>query len=187
MQALFDFLRWVIENGFKFWFTLQPWEMGLRVRSVPRKVQKRQSFGPGIHWKLPFVDHFEVSNVASQVSNLPNQSVRTADGKTLAISGAVTYSIHNIEKYHVNVQNADTSIQTLTMALLTEYVARNSLVQCSYDAIVAAVLPKLRKAGFTWGIEVEAVSLTDLCEHRALRLMMMDAPQSANVPQHFFN
>lgn len=180
MQALFDFLRWVFENGFKFWYVIQPWEAGLRIRSVPRKPQQRTSFEPGIHWKLPFVDHYEVTNVASQIANLPNQSVRTADGRSLAISGGVIYGINNIEKYHVNVQNADTSIQTLAMGKLTEYVAQNVLSDCTYPKITGAVFPALRKEGWRWGVEVEGLVLTDLCDHRALRLMMMDAPASAN-------
>lgn len=156
--------------------------MALRVRSWPWR-QTRLALAPGMHWKIPFVDHFETTTVTSQIANLPNQSVRTADGRSLAISGGVAYNINSIEKYHVNVQSADTSIQTLAMGRLCEYVARNLLSDCTYTKIVEAVFPVLRREGWRWGVEIEGLVLTDLCDHRALRLMMMDAPAAMN-PQY---
>ena len=87
------------------------------------------------------------------------------------MSGALAYSISDIEKVFLDVDDHDESLINLAMGLLADYVANHSSADCTHDAIQFGVLDQLKDMAAEWGIEVSHIYLTDLCDARAIRLL----------------
>ena len=146
---------------------MQPWEAALRTRFG----KYIHSFAPGLHLRIPVIDSYHTYNVLPRVITLPHQSVRTSDGKTLAVSGGLAYSITDIEKVMLEVDDHDESLINLAMGLLADYISNHTNVECTHDNIQDSVVIALREAASQWGIEVSHLYLVDLCDHRAFRLL----------------
>src|SRR3990167_1845041 len=166
MQGLLDFLQQLFTT-LRPWVTITPWERGVRVR-LGKYVKELE---PGVHLVIPLVDEINTLNVVPQVINLPNQSVMTLDRRSVAVSGGVEYGIRNAKAAYTNVQDFDRSLQTLAMGIIAEYVATHTLADCRLEPIRAEVLRGIKEACRGWGLDVRRVYLTDLAEHRVIRLM----------------
>ena len=173
MQGLFDFIRQVIETA-RPWVMVPPWEQGVRVRLGKHITE----LAPGIHLVIPLVDVIHTLNVVPQVVNLPNQSVRSRDKKSVAVSGGIEYGIRNIKAAYCNVQDFDRSLQTLAMGIIADYVTAHDFAECTLEEIKAEVLKGIKDACRGWGLDVRRVFITDLCEHKAIRLMTGDTPMT---------
>ena len=71
-----------ILGSFKFWFIINPWEEGVRVRFG--KYQKK--FGAGTYIKIPYFDSVYVEQVRLRIIPMPLQSMTMKNGKTLTAS-----------------------------------------------------------------------------------------------------
>lgn len=166
MDALFQFLK-EIWNGALPWIFIPPWEMGVRVRAG----KHISVLGPGAHWRIPLLDIVETQNVKMQIINLPNQSMRTKDDKSIAISCALAYSISDVLKNWTEVYNHDDSMINLTMGLVADFISKHTWVECEIDLIQNRVSAAVRREAKKWGIEVDHIYVTDLCQSRAIRLL----------------
>mgnify|MGYP001605619022 FL=1 len=166
MESLFAFLRDFWEH-LRPWITVPPWERGVRVR-LGKHVKLLR---PGVHLVIPFVDVVDTVAVMLQIVNLPNQSLRTLDDKTVAVSAAAAYRVSDAVKLYTEVHNYDESLVNLTMGLIADYVANHSWADCALDAIQRHVSTAVRREAKRWGIDIDHVYITDLCQHRALRLL----------------
>ena len=174
MQALLDILIRFYEE-IKPFQSVSPWEAGLRVR-LGKHVKVVE---PGVHLKLPLIDSYHLLNVVPRVVNLPHQSLETSDKKTLAVSAALAYSVSDIEKCLVEVDDHDESLINLAMGLIAYYISNHQGSDCSHDAIQAGVLPSLREIAEDWGLEVSHLYVTDLCQHKAYRLLHDSNPSKS--------
>ncbi len=174
MQALLEFLSRFLEQ-LRPWQTVKPWEASLRVRFG----KYTKGYEPGLHFKLPVFDEYHSINVVPRVVPLPHQSLKTSDGKNLALAGALAYSISDVEKVLVEVDDHDESLVNLAMGLLAYYVSNNPIAACTHDAIQDSVAVVLREAAAEWGIEVSHIYLTDLSDARTFRLLNDTNPSKA--------
>jgi regulator of protease activity HflC (stomatin/prohibitin superfamily) len=149
------------------WVVLDPWEEGIRVR-LGKWVKDLK---PGLHWMIPFADRVETVNVLPQRITLPNQSVRCADGKVIAISGALMYGIKNARRVWLEVEDHDESLVTLAMNRLAEYAASVPGDEVTVDNLQKHVLPVLRRQATKWGIDVRDLGVKDLAPHKVYRFM----------------
>jgi len=171
VQALFDLLIKFYEE-LKPFQSVSPWEAGLRVR-LGKHVKVVE---PGVHLKLPLIDSYHLLNVVPRVVNLPHQSVKTLEGKNLALSGALAYSISDIEKCLVEVDDHDESLSNLAMGLLADFCANHTSLECTHDAIQSAVAASISEMAEQWGIEVSHLYLTDLADVKTFRLLQDHNP-----------
>ena len=166
MQALIELFRQFFDE-LRFWATVSPWESSIRVRfGKYTKVCE-----PGLHFKIPIFDSFHNFNVVPRVANLPHQSLKTADGKNLALSGALAYYVDDAEKALVEVDDFETSLVNLAMGLLADYIANHPAAECTHDAIQTAVAASLHEAAQAWGLDITHVYLVDLADVRTFRLL----------------
>lgn len=166
MQALFNFIAQFWQE-IKPWFVVDPWEGGLRIR-LGKHVKKLE---PGVHFQLPLVDTCHSLNVVPRVVNLPHQSLKTLDGKNIALSAALYYAISDVERVYLDVDDHDESLINLAMGHIGDYVAGHTIAECSHADIQAAVMGSLREAAQAWGLELISVYITDLADVRTYRLM----------------
>ena len=110
--------------------------------------------------------------VQTQVADLRSQSVRTSDGKDFVVSGAIQYSVNNIEKAVCNVQCVDDSLETLALGIILEYVSGRTLAACqNLDEIRGEILKGTREAARGWGVKIERIFITDMGIARNIRLL----------------
>lgn len=166
MNALIELFKQFFEE-LRFWQLVSPWESSIRVRFG--KYTKQCS--PGIHFKIPVFDEYHSFNVVPRVVNLPHQSLKTADGKNLALSGALAYYVSDAEKALVEVDDFETSLVNLAMGLLADFVANHPATECTHDAIQTAVADSLSDAAEAWGIDITHVYLVDLADVKTFRLL----------------
>ena len=134
----------------------------------------KKTLGPGFHWKWPVYDYIQKECVTEQIVNLPNQSLMTIDGRTLALSGTIKYQITDVRKALLEVLDYDVSLQNFAMSALGEYVSLST--DLKYSEICEEVRENISIEATDWGIEVLGFWLTDYAEHKVYRIMTLDVP-----------
>ena len=153
--------------------TVFPYERGVFLRMGKYK----KTLKPGLYFCFPVIDEVQKLDVTPQVINLPNQSVTTKDDKILAVSGAVEYSIHDVRKALLEVQNFDASLQNLSMGVIGNYAKQRTYGDCiKLDGFEQEVIEGIRNRASEWGLKVTRFWITDLAKHHVYRLMTQDTP-----------
>lgn len=110
--------------------------------------------------------------VQTQVVDLRSQSVRSKDGHSLVVSGAIQYSIKDINKAVFNVQDVDKSLETLALGIILEFVKNRTVEECQdIVALKKEILRGIKDAAQGWGLKIERVYITDLDKARNYRLL----------------
>lgn len=124
---------------FVWWFVLQPWEQGLRVR-CGKRIKK---FGGGIHFKIPYLDYIFSQNCRLRISGISPQTVTTLDHKTITLAGALQYRVEDVTPLYMHLHMADETISNMVQAMLTEFIAWRTFDQCSPDKLMDFVSENL--------------------------------------------
>jgi len=149
-------------------YIVAPYEAGIRITFGNR--YKTKQAGWYIIW--PLIQRFVWMEIQTQVVDLRTQSIRTKDGYDIVVSGAIQYSIKDVEKAIINVQDVDKSIETLCLGVILEFVKNKTLEECqNVVALKDEILRGLRDASKGWGLKIEKVYITDLGKTRNLRLL----------------
>ena len=165
MQAFIDFIVSIADRLWP-WATVDPWEEGIRVRTIPFLGQWVKKVKPGAVFTMPFFDGIEVLNIKRQIEDLPNQDVETSDRISMKISASVVYNIRHAERTWLDTQEHDEAIALIAMEAIASFVNATDYKHVNVVAIRMAVLPVVRQAAWKWGIEVEAVGVTHLSKQR---------------------
>lgn len=170
LKKLFDKLLSV----FPCILILAPYEAGIRITFGKRCTAK--SSGWYLYW--PLIQRMIWMEIQTQVVDLRTQSVRTQDNHDIIISGAIQYSIKDIEKAIVNVQDVDKSLETLSLGIILDFVRGKSLKDCQdLDVLRLEILKGLKDAAKGWGLKIEKIFITDLGRTRNLRLLSNNLPK----------
>jgi len=126
----------------------------------------------GWFWYIPLFQKIIWMEIQTQVVDLRGQSVRTKDGQSVIVSGAIQYSIKDIYKAIFNVQDVDKSLETLALGIILEYVNKRTLNECEdVDGLKKEILRGIKDAAQGWGLKIEKVYITDLDRTRNIRLI----------------
>src|SRR6266566_2406601 len=125
MNAIIDLLLrfWAL---FLWAFVVEPWEKALRVRLGKRVVE----FGPGLHFRIPYVDVIYRNTTRLHFTSLDPQTVTSKDGKTITFAGVFGFVIEDLWQLYTTVQHADSTIQSLVMGALAQYIETHDLTEC---------------------------------------------------------
>ncbi len=127
---------------------------------------------PGWYIIFPMIQVLAALTITPQVEDLRAQSVMTSDGISVAVSGAIEYSIRDAEKALLRVQDFDKSLKNLALGVIVDFVTSHTLNECrNVEEIKEIVRKALRAHVNDWGIKLINVYITDLDKHRAIRLM----------------
>lgn len=79
-----EFFNWLLGlfKQFRIFVVVLPWEVVIRCR-MGKHVK---SWGPGWHFRIPFVDTLQVVNTRLRVRISPNQTLTTKDGQPLSVA-----------------------------------------------------------------------------------------------------
>ena len=165
MQAVIDFIINIADRLWP-WAIVDPWEEGIRVRTLPFFGQWTKDVKPGAVFTLPFFDAIETINVKRQIQDLPDQVVETKDRISMKISASVVYSIRHARRTWMDTQEHNEAITLIAMEAIASFVNTTDYASVTVAAIREVVFPIVRQAAWKWGVEVEAVGITHLSKQR---------------------
>lgn len=164
MNGLFDSIKQFVQ-AFRVWLIVAPWEQALRVR-FGKQVRL---WGPGLHWKLPFIDTVYVQSVRMRIVMLDRQTVSSRDGKTITLAGSIGYCIDDIGKLYQTLHQADATIRSLAMVAIAQYVSTHEFAECVPAKIVGHLDTATDYASY--GLGQIRINLTDFVVVKTYRLI----------------
>ena len=165
MQALIDF---IIKNLLAIWpiVRIDEWEMGLVLRGgrITREI------GPGLHWRIIFVDLVRKWPANEVALDLETGSIVTVDGKAVSVSANISYRMVSIAKMFRSTWNTERTIALIAVGHIASDCASMTWDQLrNRRTVEASLLASLCAAMEPRGIEVLGVRLTDCVPSRAHR------------------
>jgi regulator of protease activity HflC (stomatin/prohibitin superfamily) len=140
-------------------------------RGVMLRLGKfRKIVEPGLLWKIPFVDQIIEHTVVATTIELSSQSLTTKDEKNIVARAVVKYEIKDIEVFLLDVYDAVDAISDMTMGIIKKVITNKSWEECKEESLDDLITKKARVEARKWGIEIIAVTLTDLGVIRSIRL-----------------
>ena len=135
---------------------------------------------PGIHFKIPFFDSIIECPVITQSVNLPSQTLTTLDNESIVLKSIIRYRVSNIQTYLLGVMHANDVLIDTTQGMIRDVVELTT-----WDDLVdvnETITNKVKEYVVRWGIEVEAVTITDLGIVKSFRIFGDEAHKTTILP-----
>ena len=134
----------------------------------------------GIHFKIPFFDSIIESPMITQSVNLPSQTLTTLDEQSIVLKSIIRYRVSNIQTYLLSVMHANDVLIDTTQGIIRDVVEMtrwNDLVDVNTQ-----ITNEVKEFVVKWGIEVEAVTITDLGIVKSFRIFGDEAHKTTILP-----
>ena len=135
---------------------------------------------PGIHFKIPFFDSIIECPVITQSVNLPSQTLTTLDDESIVLKSIIRYKVSNIQTYLLGVMHANDVLIDTTQGMIRDVVELTT-----WEDLVdvnETITDKVKEYVVRWGIEVEAVTITDLGIVKSFRIFGDEAHKTTIIP-----
>ncbi len=142
---------------------------------VERLGAYRQTWGVGIHFKIPFIEKIAKKVILKeQVVDFPPQPVITKDNVTMQIDTVVYFQITDPKLYAYGVEMPMSAIENLTATTLRNIIGDMELDESltSRDIINTQMRSILDEATDPWGIKVNRVELKNIIPPAGIREAM---------------
>ncbi len=162
-----SFAEWLrsIFLGMKFWFTVMPWEKGVRVRLGKNTALKE----PGVHLRIPWADEVVIVNTRLRVTASSSMTVTSSDGKAVTTAVLVGFRIVAPLDAMMAFKDPEVTCMAIVQTAVTKYVARHGAAEIKMDALEAEALKHLEQ--FSKGIEFAFVQVTEFAIVRTYRIL----------------
>lgn len=160
IAALRQFLQ-----GLRLWVTVTPWEQAIRVRLG----KTTRLLGPGVHLKIPLVDMVYLQSIRMRITMLSRQTVSTSEGQAVTVTGAIGYSISDIERLYKTLHHAEDTIMNLASAAVAKHIARSDVAHCTPETIEQGLKGMLDFSGY--GISFERIYICECAVTRTYRVL----------------
>jgi len=153
------------------WFQLctfiDPWEEGI----VVRRGKFSRVVKGGIAWHLPLeIDEITTMNVRPDAMELDEQVLTTADGVKVVIRGVLIWSIFDVKKCMLDVEDAADTLGDIAVGFVQELVEETEWEQIRTKDFRRELKRRIQSQARKWGITVSTVKLKDLAETRVYRI-----------------
>ena len=149
---------------FVFWTVLDEYERGVVLR-LGRFQEDRGDggiVGPGIIWHRPFgIDVVLQTNVVYEVGDAELQMV-TTDGVTVNIEVVAGYSISNVRKFLLEVEEAGDAVLDAIGGAVFEFGRTRSWNELNDPAFVTELQKGIARRGVRFGVRIETVYIHSL-------------------------
>lgn len=135
---------------------------------------------PGIHFKIPFFDSIIECPVITQSVNLPSQTLTTLDDESIVLKSIIRYKVSNIRTYLLGVMHANDVLIDTTQGMIRDVVELTT-----WEDLVdvnSKITQEVKEYVVRWGIEVEAVTITDLGLVKSFRIFGDESNKSTILP-----
>ncbi len=134
----------------------------------------------GIHFKIPFFDSIIECTVITQSVNLPSQTLTTLDEESIVLKSIIRYKVSNVRTYLLGVMHANDVLIDTTQGMIRDVVELTT-----WEDLVnvnETITNKVKTFVTKWGIEVEAVTITDLGIVKSFRIFGDEAHKTTILP-----
>ena len=176
---MFDKLVQLIERfGYQLmpYVIIEEWNAGVHLRFG----KWIKTLYAGIHFKIPFFDSIIECPVITQSVNLPSQTLTTLDEQSIVLKAIIRYKVNNVRTYLLGVMHAnDVLIDT------TQGIIRDVVEMTKWDNLIdvnTQITNEVKEYVVRWGIEVEAVTITDLGLVKSFRIFGDEVHKSTILP-----
>ncbi len=142
---------------------------------VLRFGRYHKTLEPGFHWLWPFYEFALTQCVAWDTSSLHDQSLTTKDGVQVSVSAVLTWRVHDVSTFLIDVQDQNTVLADVAYGLVAQHVLTNTWS----DLLAPEALERLKKGvrakAFRFGIEVSNVQFANVTKSRSIRLLGMSS------------
>ena len=173
---MFDGLRDLFSQ---FWTRMLPVQVvtvGQHAGHI-RLGKYHRTLGPGLHWKIPVADAFEIHHTNITTQRFDSQTLTTKDDIQIVLRAIVRYQIDDVEKYIVNCFDQREVLEDTTMGEIQKHVRDHTWAEFDAAALEKEVATAVRRQTGKFGFEIIAVTLTDVGRMRSLRLITTHPPQ----------
>ena len=176
---MFDKLVALIERfGYQLmpWVIIEEWNAGVHLR-YGKYINTLNS---GVHFKIPFFDNIIECPVITQSVNLPSQTLTTLDDESIVLKAIIRYKVSNVRTYLLGVMHANDVLIDTTQGMIRDVVELTT-----WDDLVNVneiITDKVKEYVVMWGIEVEAVTITDLGIVKSFRIFGDESHKSTILP-----
>jgi len=176
---MFDKLVALIERfGYQLmpFFIIEEWNAGVHLR-YGKYINTLNS---GIHFKIPFFDSIMETPVITQSVNLPSQTLTTLDEQSIVLKSIIRYRVNDVRTYLLSVMHANDVLIDTTQGMIRDVVELTT-----WDDLVdvnETITNKVKDYVVKWGIEVEAVTITDLGIVKSFRIFGDDGHKTTILP-----
>jgi regulator of protease activity HflC (stomatin/prohibitin superfamily) len=129
----------------------------------------------GLHVYWPLVTRWDCYATARQTANLPAQDITTADGRSIAVSGVITYEIVDVLAIYAHAWDPENTVKDIAVSAFGEVLARLSWPQMQAKQRAGILRHRLRKACQAeladYGVRVIACSTPSLVSARVYRVL----------------
>lgn len=166
-DRLFDFLalawQWLIP-----WVIIDVYEAGviLRFGKFERIVE------PGLNFMWPIgIEVCKAETIVRQTSYLDPQSLTSMDGKSVTISGILTYTIVDIKMFLLHIDDGETDVQNMCYGIIADRVEDTDWNDIRSNEFNKEVLKQCRTICAKYcGVKLIAVKYSDKATARNVRL-----------------
>lgn len=134
----------------------------------------------GIWAKVPFFDSICECPVITQSVNLPSQTLTTLDEQSIVLKAIIRYHVSDVKKYLLGVMHANDVLIDTTQGMIRDVVELTN-----WEDLVnvnETITNEVKEFVVKWGIEVEAVTITDLGIVKSFRIFGDDAHKTTILP-----
>jgi membrane protease subunit HflK len=176
---MFDKLVALIERfGYQLmpYFIIEEWNAGVHLRYG----KYLNTLNSGIHFKIPFFDSIMETPVITQSVNLPSQTLTTLDEQSIVLKSIIRYRVNDVRTYLLSVMHANDVLIDTTQGMIRDVVELTT-----WDDLVdvnETITNKVKDYVVKWGIEVEAVTITDLGLVKSFRIFGDEAHKTTILP-----
>lgn len=149
------------------WFIVRQWQGSLVLR-FGLYIRER---GPGIHWKIPFVEQPLIQSVVITTKSLPAQSFPLADGTIITVQSNVKYKVKDLKTFVVDIYDSDDVMNDCVPGVIREVLSKLTKQAIFAGGWEAEVTKRARKTAFRWGVEIEDIVFAEIVPCKVYRFI----------------
>jgi regulator of protease activity HflC (stomatin/prohibitin superfamily) len=162
INRFIEFIKYLLT----WWFFVEPWEQAVRVRAG----SALDLYGPGVHFRIPFLDSVYVHNTRRMICAPAAQTLSSQDGQIYVVGITVSYCIIDVLKLHTLVHDPEGVLtQTMSQAA-AEFINSRDREKISPDGLREFVAARIAAASTT-GLGDIDVCVSNFAAVRTYRLI----------------
>ncbi len=119
--------------------------------------------GPGVHWKWPIIQRFQVEETKHTTLDLEPQVIQLADDLVYEVDAKVLYQIIDLRKAVIEIDELVTGLQNRVVLAIQRIMSaqtRDSVRDT--DSIIAAIRRELEPVEDQWGVKILQLGFSNL-------------------------
>ena len=162
-EIIWDVLGW-----FQICTFIDEWDEGVLLR----RGKFKRVVKAGVAWHLPLeIDEITTTNVRTSSMELDEQVLTTADEYKIVISVNMLWSIFDVKKSMLDVEDAAETLSDIALGFIQELVEETEWDEIRTKAFRTELKRRIQKQARKFGITVSTVKIANLTETRVYRLI----------------